>query len=95
MKLRYSSLAKTQLLNIKEYISKDNKKRAITHLQKIKEKIELLKSFPYLGKINTIKNKKNIRDYIILGYKIIYKINTNNILILAIYKRIDFKEEEL
>lgn len=95
MKIKYSNLSKQQLQHIKKFISKDSKKRVISHLTNIKEKLEILQDFPYLGKINDVKNDEKIRDYSILGYKVIYKINEDSILILAIYKYIDFEEEEL
>ncbi len=95
MKIVYSSLTKEQLYNIKEYISLDNKKNAIIFLSKIKNKIEILATYPYLGKINTTFNLDNIRDFVIFGYKIIYKINKESILILSIYKYIDFDENSL
>ena len=95
MKIVYSSLTKEQLYNIKEYISLDNKKNAIIFLSKIKNKIEILATYPYLGKINTTFNLDNIRDFVIFGYKIIYKINKESILILSIYRYIDFDENSL
>ena len=95
MKIVYSSLTKEQLYNIKEYISLDNKKNAIIFLSKKKNKIEILATYPYLGKINTTFNLDNIRDFVIFGYKIIYKINKESILILSIYKYIDFDENSL
>ena len=95
MKIVYSSLTKEQLYNIKEYISLDNKKNAIIFLSKIKNKIEILATYPYLGKINTTFNLDNMRDFVIFGYKIIYKCNKESILILSIYKYIDFDENSL
>ncbi len=95
MKIFYSEQAKNQLQNIKNYIAKDNKKIATQYLLKIKEKIELIRSYPYIGKVNSTMNLEKIRDFIVYGYKVIYKINTRSILILAIYKYIDFDENEL
>lgn len=95
MKIIYSKQAKEQLYNIKKYISLDNKKAAILYLTKIKTKVEILSRFPYIGKINTTLNIKYIRDFVVFGYKIIYKINENNIVILAIYKYIDFNEQDI
>lgn len=92
MKIIYSLQAKQQLYSIKEYISVDNKKTAIEYLSKIKNKIELLGHYPYIGKVNSTFNLNNIRDFVVFGYKIIYKINKENILILAIYKYINFDE---
>ena len=37
-------------------------------------------------------NIETIRDYVVLGYKVIYKINKNSISVLAVYKYIDFDE---
>ena len=95
MKIIYSKEVKEQLQNIKEFIALDNKRRAIDYLKKIKEKIEILGKYPYIGKVNATMDSANIREFVILGYKVIYKINENSIIILAIYKYIDFDEEEL
>lgn len=95
MKIYYSYQVKKQLNSIKEYIAKDNKKIAFQYLLKIKEKIELIGMYPYLGKINPTMNVIYVRELIVYGYKVIYKINKKSILILAIYKYIDFDENEL
>ncbi len=92
MKIIYSIQAKKQLYSIKEYISLDSRKNAIEYLSKIKNKIEILSFYPYIGKVNSTFNLDYIRDFVVFGYKIIYKINKENILILAIYKYIDFDE---
>ena len=93
MKIVYAKQAKEQLQNIKEFISLDSKTVAMRYLFKIKEKIEILSIYPYIGKINATMNVDNIRDFVILGYKVIYKINKDNIIILTIYKHIDFDEK--
>jgi toxin ParE1/3/4 len=79
MKIFYSEQAKNQLQNIKNYIAKDNNKIATQYLLKIKEKIELIRSYPYIGKVNSTMNLEKIRDFIVYGYKVIYKINTRSI----------------
>ncbi|WP_041672340.1 type II toxin-antitoxin system RelE/ParE family toxin [Sulfurimonas denitrificans] len=95
MKIVYSKESYEQLQNIKKFISLDNKKTAIQYLSKIKNKIEILVTYPYIGKINATMNMHHIRDYVVLGYKVIYKINKENITILAIYKYIDFNERDI
>jgi addiction module RelE/StbE family toxin len=95
MKIIYSKQAKEQLTNIKDYIAKDNKTVAIRYLSKIKHKIEILEDYPYIGKVNTTMNTRSIRDFVVFGYKIIYKINIKTITILAIYKYIDFDENTI
>jgi plasmid stabilization system protein ParE len=95
MKIIYTEFVIQQLKNIKEYISLDSKKIAITHLSHIKNKIEILATYPYIGKINASANSANIREYVVLGYKVIYQISNDKLYILAIYKIIDFNEKDL
>ena len=75
MKIYYSEQVKKQLHNIKEYIAKDNKRVASQYLLKIKEKIELIGIYPYIGKINSTMNLYYIRDFIVYGYGILVQIN--------------------
>mgnify|MGYP000042567962 CR=1 FL=1 len=95
MRLIYSQEAKEQLKNIKEYISKDNKDVARQYLLKIKSKLEILEDYPYIGKVNATFNIENIREFVVFGHKIIYKINQNSIYVMAIYKYIDFDETKV
>ena len=95
MKIIYSEQAKNQLKEIKSYISKDNPKVATKYLLKIKTKIELIAKYPHIGKINATFNLENIREFVILGYKVIYKINNKSITILSIYKYIDFDDNSI
>ncbi|MDD2652164.1 MAG: type II toxin-antitoxin system RelE/ParE family toxin [Sulfurimonas sp.] len=95
MRIIYTELSIQQLQNIREYISLDSKKTAIAHLSNIKNKIEILSTYPYIGKINASVNSENIREYVVLGYKVIYQISNDKLYILAIYKNIDFNEEDL
>ncbi|CAA6821295.1 MAG: Unknown protein [uncultured Sulfurovum sp.] len=95
MKIIYALEAKNQLLAIKEYIAIDNKNRAIQHLRQIKTKIELLGKYPYLGKVNATIDNERVREFVVMGYKVIYKINEKSITVLVIYKYIDFDETSL
>jgi plasmid stabilization system protein ParE len=95
VEIKYTKQAKDQLLKIKKFIALDNKLLAIKYLTKIKRKVEMLSMFPYVGKINSTLNSKNVRDYIVCGYKVIYKVNVEAILIVAIYKNIIFNEKTI
>jgi len=95
MKILYSKQAKEQLYSINEYIALDNKNVAREYLTKIKQKLEILSHYPYLGKVNATMNMHNIRDFVVFGYKVIYKINKESITVLAIYKYIDFDEKNI
>ena len=54
MKIIYSKQAKEQLYSIKEYIAQDNKTIAIEYLSRIKYKIEMLRHYPFIGKVNAL-----------------------------------------
>ena len=95
MKIIYSKQVKEQLYSIKEYISQDNKTIATEYLSRIKYKIEMLQNYPYIGKVNATFNMNNIRDFVVFGYKVIYKINKESLTILAIYKYMDFNEKQI
>ncbi|KIM12913.1 MAG: hypothetical protein KU38_03070 [Sulfurovum sp. FS08-3] len=95
MRIIYTQSVKSQLYKIKEYITRDSREIALRHLKNIKSKIELIGKYPYIGKVNTTANNPSIRDFVILGYKVIYKVNEKSITLLAIYKYIDFDESSL
>lgn len=53
---------------------------------RIKERIKILKSFPFAGKINEDKGDEKIRELIERNYRIIYRIlSKNRIDILTIH----------
>lgn len=83
-KIIFSRKAKNDLIEIFNYIWKDNEFYAIKALKSIKSTINILKDFPRIWKI--IDNEER---YIVeknYKYKIVYENYQDNILILAIYK---------
>ena len=50
---------------------------------------------PYIGKVNTTFDDESIREIILDGMKIIYKIYPNSIGVVMIYKYIDLDESKL
>ena len=95
MTINFSKSSKNYLADIKVYISKDSPQRASSHISNLINRIKELLAYPKIGKINKIYNDENIREIFIEGYKIIYKINAHSILILMIYKNIDYNEKEI
>ena len=67
----------------------------VVALDIIPEKVEMLRHYPYIGKVNATFNMNHIRDFVVFGYKVIYKINKENLIILAIYKYVDFDEKQI
>lgn len=95
MRIRFTQTALNQLEAVKDYISKDNPEFAPKYLKKIIDRIKELKSFPYIGKVNLVHNRQDIREIIIEGFKVIYQVKKPFLYILAAYKTIDFNEEEI
>jgi plasmid stabilization system protein ParE len=93
--VRFSKDSKEYLKSIKKYISKDSKSIAVQYVSKLTTKIKTLLQYPKIGQISKIYNDEVIREIFVDGYKVIYKINDNSILVLMIYKNIDFDESSL
>lgn len=86
MIIKYSQTFKSNLTLILNYIKKDSLTRALKFKNKIKQELENLNTFPLKHRKSIYYNSQNIRDYIIKGYTITYKINKDEIIILNIKK---------
>ena len=95
MKINFSLKSKEYLKDVKDNISKNSPTRATPYISKLIHRIIKILRYPNIGKINTVHNNENIREIFLDGYKIIYKINQKSILVLMIYKNIDFDEKDL
>ena len=84
MIIQWTEPAIQDLESIKNYISKDSEHYAIIFLEKIFLSLENLISFPEIGRRVPEAEKENIREIIYSNYRIIYKLEENRILILAI-----------
>ncbi len=77
-------VAKADLTHIKMYIGQDSVYYANKTIKEIKEKIDNLLTFPYMGRCVPEFNSKLIREVIYKSYRIMYYINSNNIYIIKI-----------
>lgn len=103
-KLRINPVAKKDLFEIKEYITKeiDNPNEAINVVSKIIEDYEKLKEYPYLGlKLSSKIDVETNYRYLISGnYLIFYKVDKEYVSIYRIlyarrdYIKILFDEED-
>ena len=84
--LNWTERSIDDLKNIADFIAKDSKKYAYIHINRIREKAQMLKQHPKLGRIVPEKNDANIREIIYGNYRIIYKIvNINRVDVLTVY----------
>ena len=74
VRIKWTIIAKNDLKNIAEYISKDSVLYAKRQVQKIQSKTKILKSQPHIGKIVPETENPKIRQLIEGNYRIIYKI---------------------
>ena len=95
MTVNFSHDSKEFILKLKNHISKDNPSRAKSYTIKLVSRIRDMLQHPYIGKINATFDDENIREIILDGMKIIYKIYPNSIGIVMIYKYIDIDESSI
>ena len=85
MEIKYLEDALNDLDQILEFIAKDSPARAVSFIEKIKSKIELLMTFPGLGV--SCQSKGILEDcrVMIFGlYLIFYSVDEENILVMSI-----------
>jgi plasmid stabilization system protein ParE len=86
VRINWTIQAITDLKNIYEFIACDSKIYAKNQVVKIKEKTQLLKLQPKLGRIVPELMNENIRELIFGNYRIIYRfINVYNLDIITIF----------
>ncbi len=51
--------------------------------------------YPYIGKVNTTFDDENIREIVLDGIRVIYKIYLNSVGVVMLYRYIDFNEEDI
>ena len=83
-KIHWLEEAIEDLDQIYNFISQNSVYYAIKTVEGILSKVENLKKSPYIGR-RVIKDNQNIREIIYKSYRIIYKIDSNIILILRVW----------
>ncbi|MGA7876967.1 MAG: type II toxin-antitoxin system RelE/ParE family toxin [Desulfoferrobacter sp.] len=84
MKIIWSPLALDRAAEIAEYIAQDKPSAAEKWVDRIFSKVEQLKSSPALGRIVPEISNSQFRELIYGNYRIIYRIEKNQISILTI-----------
>ena len=84
IKLEWSEEALEDIESIATYIEKDSPVYAKSVVSKFFEKAEILKDFIELGRMVPELNDINIREIFVYSYRLIYKINENTVLFVAV-----------
>ncbi len=76
-----------QLTEIEDYISKDSSERAARFVNQLIERAEaVLSDKPQAGRIVPEIANPNIRELIFKNYRIVYRLNENNVEILTVFE---------
>ncbi len=67
-------LAKDDLKNIKDFVSKDSKYYAMRHINKILQRTQVLKKYPKAGKVVAEIEDEQVRELVLGNYRIIYQV---------------------
>ena len=80
VRIIWTNQAVEDLESIADFIASDSEKYAILTIQRIYQKIKIIKKFPKVGKINQELNDETIREILVGNYKVIYKLVNNKVI---------------
>jgi len=87
MKMIWAQEALEQLIEIEDFISKDNPERAAQFITEIINHAEaVLPGDPRIGRTVPEISNPEIRELIYKKYRIVYRINKNNVEILTVFE---------
>jgi len=84
MKITWSPLAIKRLKEIFDYISVGSPSSANKFIDRIFEKVESLTEYPQRGRKVPEANREEIREVFVGEYRIIYRVEKTNLIVLTI-----------
>lgn len=84
MKIEWTQPALLDLESIRDYISRDSEYYAVRFIENIIEAVEDLENFPKMGRSVPEAEDENIRELLLYNYRIMYRVETDRILVLTI-----------
>lgn len=84
MKIEWTEPALSDLESIRDYIKKDSEYYATRFVERIIKAVETLEKFPKMGRNVPEAEEENIRELLFYNYRVMYRVETQRILILAI-----------
>jgi len=95
MRVNLSHDSKEFIFKLKSHIAKDNPSRAKSYTMNLVTRIKDMLQYPYIGKVNTTFDNESIREIVLDGIKVIYKIYPSSVGVVMMYRYIDFNEEDI
>ncbi len=84
MNVIWSNIASDDLASLVDYISRDSAFYAQTFAEKVVLATRRLKDFPESGRMIPEVEDKSLREIIVQGYRVMYRLESNRVLILAV-----------
>lgn len=86
MRLIWSKEALNKLIEIEDYIAEDNIENAIRFIDFLISQSLLIEDNPKMGRVVPEFSDPNIRELIIKGYRLVYRITDDRIDILTVFE---------
>ena len=86
MKIKWTQKAQKDLISIGLYIKNDNPEIARKFIIAIRKRVMILKDNPQIGRMVPELNKADIRELLFKNYRIVYKLQENDIDILTVFE---------
>jgi addiction module RelE/StbE family toxin len=84
MKLEWTEPSLLDMENLRDYIAKDSEYYAARFIARIIEAAESLQQFPLVGRVVPEAEDETIRELLFQNYRIMYRVETNRVLILTV-----------
>ncbi len=86
MKIVWSKESLQQLIEIENYISRDSPERAVEFINRLIDRAEKIKDYPYKGRVVPEFSINEIREVFEKNYRIVYRISEEQIEILTVFE---------
>ena len=86
MKVIWSKESLQQLIEIEKYISRDSPERAVQFINRLIDRAEKIKDYPYKGRVVPEFSLNEIREVLEKSYRIVYRISEDQIEILTVFE---------
>jgi addiction module RelE/StbE family toxin len=84
MRIRWSDIAREDVLALRQYIARDSPFYARRFTERLVESVEIMRDFPRIGRLVPEADRDDIRELIFHAYRIIYMIEAEQITILTV-----------
>ena len=86
MNVIWSKEALTRLIEIEEFIGRDNQEKAESFIDYLIDRGESISNNPKIGRVVPETANQKIREIIVKRYRIVYRLDKNRIEILTVFE---------